>query len=98
MDGLVGRVNGKYGKTDYCPIQYVKKKLHHRRDLAPRFAFLIVLDQGQWGAGQLSLCPQCTQGITDGSYYLVAFMFRSVFSVARFLARSRVLGIFVLVQ
>lgn len=30
VDGLVGRVNGKYGKTDYCPIQYVKKKLHHR--------------------------------------------------------------------
>ena len=30
VDGLVGRVNGKYGKTDYCPIQYVKKKLQHR--------------------------------------------------------------------
>ena len=30
VDGLVGRVNGKYGKTDYCPIQYVKKRLHHR--------------------------------------------------------------------
>ena len=30
VDGLVGRVNGKYGKTDYCPIQYVKKKLHHK--------------------------------------------------------------------
>lgn len=30
VDGLVGRVNGKYGKTDYCPIHYVKKKLNHR--------------------------------------------------------------------
>lgn len=30
VDGLVGRVNGKYGKTDYTPIQYMKKKLSHR--------------------------------------------------------------------
>lgn len=30
VDGLVGRVNGKYGKTDYTPIHYMKKKLSHR--------------------------------------------------------------------
>ena len=29
VDRLVGRVNAKYGKADYCPVHYVKKKLTH---------------------------------------------------------------------
>mmetsp|Transcript_20015 Transcript_20015/g.25223 ORF Transcript_20015/g.25223 Transcript_20015/m.25223 type:complete len:949 (-) Transcript_20015:258-3104(-) len=27
VDRLVGKVNGKYGKSDYCPIQYLKKSI-----------------------------------------------------------------------
>jgi len=27
VDGLVGRVNGRYGHTDYCPVKYVKGHL-----------------------------------------------------------------------
>jgi hypothetical protein len=27
VDGLVGRVNGRYGHTVYCPVKYVKGDL-----------------------------------------------------------------------
>lgn len=27
VDGLVGRVNGRFGYADYCPVNYVKRDL-----------------------------------------------------------------------
>ena len=31
VDGLVGRVNGRFGRSDYCPVQYVKRPLPHEQ-------------------------------------------------------------------
>jgi len=30
VDGLVGRVNGRFGYADYCPVNYVKRGLKVR--------------------------------------------------------------------
>jgi hypothetical protein len=33
VDGMVGRVNGRFGLTDYCPVNYVKAILTVRKGL-----------------------------------------------------------------
>ncbi|CAM9218096.1 unnamed protein product, partial [Ascophyllum nodosum] len=60
VDGLVGRVNGKYGKTDYCPIQYVKKKLHHNEMVA------------LWAMADVALVTSLREGLNLGAMEFVA--------------------------
>ncbi|CAM9278203.1 unnamed protein product [Laminaria digitata] len=60
VDGLVGRVNGKYGKTDYCPIQYVKKRLHHSEMVA------------LWALADVALVTSLREGVNLGAMEFVA--------------------------
>ena len=34
VDGLVGRVNGRFGRADYCPVHYIKRTLPHEQIVA----------------------------------------------------------------
>ncbi|CAM9666187.1 unnamed protein product [Scytosiphon promiscuus] len=60
VDGLVGRVNGKYGKTDYTPIQYMKKKLSHNEMVA------------LWALADVALVTSLREGVNLGAMEFVA--------------------------
>ncbi|CAM9115789.1 unnamed protein product [Choristocarpus tenellus] len=60
VDGLVGRVNGKYGKTDYCPVHYIKKKLLHREMVA------------LWALADVALVTSLREGVNLGAMEFIA--------------------------
>ncbi|CAM9812881.1 unnamed protein product [Discosporangium mesarthrocarpum] len=60
VDGLVGHVNGKYGKTDYCPVHYIKKKLSHREMVA------------LWALADVALVTSLREGVNLGAMEFIA--------------------------
>ncbi|CAM9120754.1 unnamed protein product [Sphacelaria rigidula] len=60
VDRLVGRVNAKYGKADYCPVHYVKKKLSHVEMVA------------LWALADVALVTSLREGVNLGAMEFVA--------------------------